>query len=94
METKLPTRVTSVVWDAGTGTWTVTAADGRQWVARFVVAERQRLLVEVDPGAEGEPYFLFEDRPYALLASPRPPEPPPPPPEDSMAIAHARGELS
>ena len=54
------TKVTSVVWDEATSTWTVTAADGRTWVARFVVAATGMLSYPYLPEVEGRDDFRGE----------------------------------
>jgi len=56
----LGTRVTSVVWDQGTCTWTVTAADGRRWVARYVVAATGMLSYPYIPDVPGRDAFRGE----------------------------------
>lgn len=54
------TRVTSVVWDAGTCAWTVTAADGARWVARYVVAATGMLSYPYFPPVPGRDDFRGE----------------------------------
>ncbi len=54
------TKVTSVVWDATTSTWTVSAADGRRWVAGFVVAATGMLSYPYVPEVEGRDDFRGE----------------------------------
>jgi len=54
------TKVTSVEWDTRTSTWTVTAADGRTWVARYVVAATGMLSYPYIPEVEGREDFCGE----------------------------------
>ncbi|UDY36704.1 flavin-containing monooxygenase [Dermatobacter hominis] len=54
------TKVTSVVWDDASGTWTVTAEDGRRWVARFVVAATGMLSYPYVPEVPGRDDFRGE----------------------------------
>ncbi len=54
------TRVTGVVWDAASGTWTVTADDGRRWVARYVVAATGMLSLPYLPDVPGRDDFRGE----------------------------------
>jgi cation diffusion facilitator CzcD-associated flavoprotein CzcO len=51
------TKVTSVVWDASSGTYTVTAADGRSWTARYVVAATGMLSYPHFPAVPGREDF-------------------------------------
>ena len=54
------TRVTSVVWDDASGTWTVTAEDGRRWIARFVIAATGMLSYPYVPDVPGRDDFRGE----------------------------------
>ncbi|MFV0316738.1 MAG: flavin-containing monooxygenase [Microthrixaceae bacterium] len=51
------TRVDAVVWNESNGTWTVTAQDGRSWVARNVVAATGMLSYPYIPEIEGRDDF-------------------------------------
>lgn len=51
------TTVTSVVWNAETGRYTVTAADGRRWHARYVVAATGMLSWPYYPDVPGRDAF-------------------------------------
>lgn len=54
------TRITSVVWDPTTAAWTVTADDGRSWVARYVVAATGMLSHPYFPDVPGREDFAGE----------------------------------
>ena len=54
------TKVTSVAWDPRTCAWTVTAADGRTWVARYVVAATGMLSYPYVPEVAGRDDFCGE----------------------------------
>lgn len=54
------TKVTSVVWNHTTGAYTVTAADGREWHARFVVAATGMLSLPHLPDVPGRDDFRGE----------------------------------
>ncbi len=54
---RLGTRVTSVVWDDASGTWMVSASDGRSWIARFVVAATGMLSYPYLPDVPGRDDF-------------------------------------
>ena len=57
---QLGTRVASVVWDAASGTWSVTATDGRRWRARYVVAATGMLSYPYVPDVPGRDDFRGE----------------------------------
>ena len=54
------TKVTSVVWDPDLAAWTVSAADGRSWVARYVVAATGMLSYPYVPEVPGRDDFRGE----------------------------------
>ena len=57
---RFDTAVSSVIWDGDTGTWTVTADDGRTWIARYVVSATGMLSHPYFPDVPGREHFRGE----------------------------------
>ena len=61
-------RVTSAVYDESSGTWTVTAGDGTEVRARFLVAATGVLSVPYFPDVPGRDDFRGESAPHGPVA--------------------------